>query len=88
LFSTKATPEKSQAANHTTSTPVNSGSNVVAMPHSKSAAESALVSPQPKPINHSPTKGNKMPKRKDQKDTLTNLADLQNDPGRARGEDY
>jgi hypothetical protein len=29
-----------------------------------------------------------MPKRKDQKDTLTNLAKLQNDPGRARGEDF
>jgi hypothetical protein len=29
-----------------------------------------------------------MPKRKDQKDTLTNVAELQNDPGKARGEDF
>jgi hypothetical protein len=29
-----------------------------------------------------------MRKRKDQKDTLTDLAELQNDPGRARGEDF
>jgi len=29
-----------------------------------------------------------MPKRKDQKNTLTNLAELQNDPGRARGQDF
>jgi hypothetical protein len=29
-----------------------------------------------------------MSKRKDQRDTLTDLAELQNDPGRARGEDF
>jgi hypothetical protein len=29
-----------------------------------------------------------MPKRPDQKDKLTDLAELQNDPGRARGQDF
>jgi hypothetical protein len=29
-----------------------------------------------------------MPKRPDQKDKLTDIADLQNDPGRARGQDF
>jgi hypothetical protein len=51
---TNQNQEVSQDADPTTITPVNSGSNAGASPHSKSAAESALVSPLLKPINHNP----------------------------------
>jgi hypothetical protein len=59
------------------------------MPRSTSAVKSLLANRRLKPINRPPQqKENKMPKRPDQKNKLTDLAELQNDPGRARGQDF